>query len=284
MKTSRIKFAILGNPIAHSLSPAMHNAAFKHLKLPYTYSKIKIASAQLKAFFKKLKHSNFQGLNITVPHKEAILPFIDSLSPPAKLIGAVNTLLIQDGQIQGYNTDGQGYVESLKKEKRWNPRNKKIVILGAGGAARAILVALCLAGAKKISIANRNALKAARFAQEFQKKFKKTKINSLPLQKENLRKVFEETELLLNTTSGGMHGNKLPPLPLETLPKNCLVSDIVYRPPLTPLLKKAKRLKLKTHAGLGMLLYQGALSFELWTGKKAPLKIMRRALKKALFL
>lgn len=282
MKKSSKKFGIIGNPVEHSLSPAMHQAAYQQLKLPYTYTKTKLAHSQLKSFFKKLKTSDYAGLNVTVPFKESVLPFVNVISPEAKLIGAVNTLFIKDGKTFGFNTDGRGYLESLLREKKWEAKNKRIVILGAGGAARGILAALCMAGAKKVTLTNRTYLKAEALAREFQNKFKKTKIAVAELESKILEPIFQKTDLLVNTSSAGMTGNDFPSLPLEKLPKKALVSDIVYRPVNTPLLKAAKKLRLKTHAGLGMLLYQGALAFEIWTQHKAPIRVMKKALIKNL--
>lgn len=278
----KVKYAILGDPVSHSLSPAMQNAAFKKLKLNCKYEKIRLPLTQMKSFFKKVLNSNYQGFNVTIPHKENVLPYVDVLSLEAKLIGAVNTLHIQEGKIFGYNTDGAGYVHSLLHEKKWAARNKKIVILGSGGAARGIAVALSLAGAKEIIFANRTLAKAKKLAQEFRRKLKKTKWNFSSLDYNELRKIFPKADLLVNTTSGGMENNTLAPLPLGSLPSRALVSDIVYRPAKTPLLKAAQKLKLKIHAGLGMLLHQGALAFEIWTGKPAPLSTMRQALNRIL--
>lgn len=282
MKQSPSYFAIIGDPVSHSLSPAMHNAAFKSLKLPYAYGKIALAKRQLPSFFKGFAESGLLGINVTVPHKENVLKYLDRLSPEARLIGAVNTVQLSKGKLIGHNTDGAGYVKSLWSESKWKPSGKKIVILGAGGAARGIVTALSLAGAKEIIIANRTPKKASRLAQELRVKLKETKWLACSLEEADLLEAFERADLLVNTSSGGMQGNALPPLPLQALPKKALVADIVYRPAQTPLLKAAKAKKLKTQGGLGMLLHQGALAFEIWTGKKAPLAAMKRALNRAL--
>ncbi len=280
MRKIKTQFTIIGNPVKHSLSPAMHNAAFKKLKLPYQYHKTKLTPSQLESFFSKLKNSDYAGLNITIPYKEAVIPFLDQLSAEAELIGAVNTIQAKDNKLIGYNTDGAGYLQSLLKEKKWKTKNKKIVLLGAGGAARGILVALCLGGAQEVIIVNRREEKTKRLLQEFKKKFPKVKMLAGSLQK--LPHHFRNTDIFINTTSGGMKGNELPTLPLDALPRKAIVSDIVYKPRRTKLLKHAQKLKLKTHEGLGMLLYQGALAFEIWTGEKAPLQVMKKVLQKNL--
>ena len=278
MKKNQTHFGIIGFPVSHSLSPFMHNAAFKKLEIPSRYSKFEVSPKQLKSFFKKIPSNSLKGLNVTVPHKEAVIPYLDKLSPEAKLIAAVNTIRIEKNKLHGYNTDGAGYLESLRREKKWKARGKNIVLLGAGGAARGILVALALAGAKQITIANRSSEKAKILAQEFRKKFKKVRFETCGLSPENLTLPFSKADLLVNTTSAGMKGVPFPQLPLKFIPKKALVSDIVYRPLLTPLLKEAKKHRLKTHGGLGMLLHQGALAFEIWTGRKAPIAVMKKAL------
>ncbi len=278
MKKNTSQFTIIGNPVKHSLSPVMHNAAFKKLKLPYQYHKTKLLPSQLKNFFSKLKDLNYKGINVTVPYKEDVIPFLDQLSPEAKLIGAVNTLHLKNNKLIGYNTDGAGYLQSLLKEKKWKAKNKKIVLLGAGGAARGILAALCFAKAREIIIVNRGEDKAKKLAVEFKRKFPKVKIHVGQIS--DLPIYFKNTDLFVNTTSGGMKGNKLPDIPLASLPRKAIVSDIVYKPRQTKLLRKAHQLNLKTHEGLGMLLHQGALAFEIWTGRRAPISVMKKSLQK----
>lgn len=280
--SAKKKIAIIGNPVSHSLSPRMQNAALKALKLPYRYSKIELSETELESFFKQLKKNNFLGLNITIPFKEKALRFVDRLSNEAKLIGAINTVVIDSNGMKGFNTDGEGYCHSLIQETKFNPKNKNIVFIGAGGAARAILVSLCHKKIKKLTIFNRTQSKARKLCQEFKKKFPKVKFDDESLEDKSLKAAFLTTDLLINTSSAGLKGKDSLKLPLELLPKKAIVSDIVYRPRQTALLKSAKKLKLKTHEGIGMLLYQGALAFQLWTKKRAPLPIMKKELLKVL--
>lgn len=277
MKSKLKILGIIGDPIAHSLSPVMQNAALAHLKLPYLYMPYQVKPEFLENFFKNLRSHKIVGLNVTVPHKQAVLPYLDSLTQEARTIGAVNTIKIVGKKLKGHNTDGAGYVASLSGEAGFDPQGKQVILLGAGGAARAIAAALGAAKAREILIINRTVKKAFDLASDMGKKFPQTAFSVASFERMEPT-YWPTTDLLINASSIGMKARKGPPLLLSRLPARALVSDIVYSPVETPLLKAAKRLKLKTHPGWGMLLYQGALSFEFWTGKKAPVKIMRRAL------
>ncbi len=288
MKTSKkrknvesLVFGIIGDPINHSLSPAMHNAALQKLGLAQAYLPFRIRPQGLKAFLKNTPVRGLTGFNVTIPHKEAIIPFLASLTREAKLIGAVNTVRRRKGRWEGDNTDGRGYLASLSADTGFSPRGKRIVILGAGGAARAVTYALAKKRPKSIVIMNRTEERARTLAQEFSGKFR-THFTALPLEKEACCWVFPDADLVVNTTSIGMKGTRFDELDLKALPKTAIVSDLVYRPLKTPLLKQAERLKLKTHTGLGMLLHQGALAFEWLTGRRAPLAVMKKALLDAL--
>lgn len=274
---------VIGDPISHSLSPIMHNSALAHLKLPYLYMPFQVKPKALKSFFRSLKKRNISGLNVTIPHKQAVIPCMTKLSKEARLIGAVNTVVIGPIgpigpiKLKGYNTDCLGYLESLKKEAKFSIKGKRVILLGAGGAARAIGVGLGLQKAECVLIADIIPKLAFDLMSELRKKFPKTIFGACTLKTMDID-YWSTVDLLINATPMGMKGKKLLPLPLNKLPKKTLVSDIVYTPLNTPLLKKAKRLGLKTHAGWGMFLYQGVLAFELFTGRRAPVKVMRKAL------
>lgn len=272
---------VIGDPISHSLSPIMHNSALAHLKLPFLYMPFQVKPKALKSFFCSLKNRNISGLNVTIPHKQGVIPFMTGLSKEAKLIGAVNTIVIRPTKLIGYNTDCLGYLESLKREAKFNVKGKRVILLGAGGAARAICAGLGLQKAKCVLIADIIPELAFDLMSEARKKFPKTIFGACTLKTMDIN-YWSTADLLINATPMGMKGKKLLPLPLNKLPKKTLVSDIVYTPVNTPLLKKAKRLGLKTHAGWGMFLYQGVLAFELFTRHRAPVKVMRKALLKAL--
>lgn len=274
---------IFGDPIGHTLSPAMQNAAFERLGLDMAYVPFHVKAdgdGDLKKAVEALRAMNFSGVNVTIPHKESVMKYLDEADDCAQEIGAVNTVVNRDGRLFGFNTDGPGYLKSLKEETGFSPKGKNAIILGAGGAARSIVHAFVKGGAKKMVIANRTVERAEALAREFSSR--NIKIEAASLDKEALERYAPETDLLVNTTSLGMMGRGDLNLPFGELPKYAVVSDIVYRPLMTELLKAAKRYRLKTHGGLGMLIHQGAIGFELWTGKKAPIEVMRKAALKAL--
>lgn len=268
---------IFGRPISHTLSPAMHNAVIKALGLDMVYLPFEVKPSNLRGAVKGIKGLGMVGVNITTPHKEAAIKFLDEISEDVKLIGAVNTIVNKDGKLIGHNTDGYGYIASLKEELGFNPKGKKMVILGAGGAARGIIIALSAKKPKSITVANRTLSRAISLIKTFKGKFSGTDFQAIGLDGENLRAYFEDTNLLINTTSVGMKKNEALKIPLDALPKRTIVSDIIYNPLETALLKKAAKLGLAAHSGLGMLIHQGALSFKLWTGIDAPIDIMRKA-------
>lgn len=273
---------IFGYPISHTLSPAMHNAVIKALGLDMVYLPFEVKPSNLKEAINGIKNLGIIGVNITIPHKEAVIRFLDDISEEARLVGAVNTIVNKDRKLVGHNTDGSGYIASLKEELGFNPKSKRIIIIGAGGAARGILVALAIKKPKAITVANRTLSRAVSLIKTFKEKFSDTRFEAIGIDDKMLKMSFNSADLLVNTTSVGMKQSKALKIPLETLPKVAIVSDIIYNPLETLLLKKAKKLGLTTHGGLGMLVHQGARSFKLWTGMDAPINVMRKAALKAL--
>ena len=273
---------IFGYPIRHTISPVMHNAVIKALGLDMIYLPFGIKPSNLKDAVNGIKGFGMLGVNITIPHKEAVMKLLDDISEEARLIGAVNTIVNKDSRLIGHNTDAYGYIESIKWDCKFNPKDKRIIILGAGGAARAVSAALAKGGAKKIVIANRTLSRADSHIKTFKRKFPDTKFEAIGLDEYILRTYFQDINLLVNTTSVGMEKNEVLGIPLEALPKTAIVSDIIYNPLQTLLLKKADKLGLAAHGGLSMLIRQGAKSFKLWTGIDAPVNIMRNAALKAL--
>lgn len=276
-RTKIHKLAVIGDPVSHSLSPAMHNAALRKRGAPYRYEALRVAPEKLEAFMKG-KARTLAGFNVTVPHKEAVLPHLKRLAYEAELIGAVNTVVNRNGELVGFNTDGAGYLMSLHVDKKFDPRGKRVVILGAGGAARALAVVLSLAQARSVTVANRTLKRAEQLARELAFRLPKSKLLACPLEGKALESALKDCDLLVNTTRVGLGGTSFEDFPWEKLPRRVLVSDIVYTPRMTPFLKAAKRRGHPIHTGEGMLVFQGALAFEIWTGLKPDVRLMRREL------
>jgi shikimate dehydrogenase len=276
---------LLAHPAGHSLSPAMHNAAFKYLSIDGRYEAVDVTHEHLAELVQGLRDPDVYGANVTIPHKLAVMPMMDRLSKAAKTIGAVNTIVNQNGELVGHNTDAAGFLQGLEDERVYL-RKKVAVMLGAGGAARAIAYALLNSGVAKLWVYNRTPERAAELVKEF------AKVGSAAvLKQEELPFIIRQAEILVNTTSVGMEhsdaksGNKLPnesPLPEGLLPKQGFVCDISDRPAKTKLLHDAREANLKIQNGLPMLVHQGAEAFRLWTGQEPPPQVMMEAAKNAL--
>lgn len=282
--------ALFGHPVKHSFSPVMHNTAFTYLGLNYVYTAFDVLPANLEAAVKAIKVLNLAGVNLTIPHKEKALSFLDCLDQTAELTGAVNTVVNREGELAGYNTDGPGFIRSLKEDCSFNAENKAVLLVGAGGAARAVGMQLALAGASVIGILNRSSERATSLARSIQNSTG-TQTVVLPWPGEErpdgdreLAHFFENAELVVNCTPVGMHGmpGQLPPLPYHLARPGQVACDLVYNPPETPFMEKFRQRGCTTASGMGMLLHQGALAFELWTGQRAPLDVMRNALQKCI--
>lgn len=266
--------ALIGDPVEHTMSPAMHNAAFQQMGLDYLYITFRVSQEQLPQAVAGLKALNVAGFNVTIPHKVAVIPLLDSIDPLAEKIGAVNTVVNNDGELRGYNTDAEGFLRALQ-EHGISPQGKNIVILGAGGAARAIAYILAEKGAR-LTILNRHQELdwAENIAQlilvELHRDVKVFELG-------NIAAVLPGANLLVNATSVGMSpAADASPVPAGLLDKVPAVFDIVYNPLKTKLLKQAAAAGAKTISGIDMLAWQGALAFEKWTGKTAPLDLMRQ--------
>jgi len=272
---------IFGHPVTHSLSPVMHNCAFSKMNLDYVYVPFSVHPDNLETAVNGARAMGLRGLNITVPHKEAIIPFLDEVSEEASLLGAVNTVDIRDGRLIGYNTDGLGFIRSIKEALGCSPKGKKVGILGAGGAARGVGISLALAGAMEITFFNRTEERAKKLADEIQKKTSASSegFSLKPIFLKNLKTV----DILINGTSLGMKENDHKVLASEWFPKSGVVVDMVYNPPTTPFLQTAEAIGLKYINGMGMLVHQGALAFEIWTGEEAPVGSMQSILAKVIY-
>lgn len=274
---------LIGYPLGHSVSPAMHNCAFTELGLDYEYVPFEIESRDLPEAVKGLRALHVAGFNVTVPYKEKIIPLLDETTKLARIIGAVNTVHNQGGKLVGYNTDGAGFIDSLKEDAGFDPKNKNVVVLGAGGASRAVCVMLAENKIKAITIADLVAEKAKDLAA-FVSAYFGVKCTAATIKDPNLAKALIKADLLVNCTPIGMRPkSEASPLPKNIkLTKKTLVYDLVYNPQNTKLIKEATALGCQTCSGLGMLVRQGAAAFTIWTGEEAPVDIMAKAAEQAL--
>lgn len=271
---------IFGYPIEHTFSPLMHNAAFSALGLDYCYMPFEVQPEDLKSAVESIRALNIRGVNITVPHKEAVIKYLDELSKEAKLIGAVNTIENRGGKLIGHNTDARGFIKSLLEDAKIRVEGKRILLLGAGGAGKGVAVSCALEGASEIIIANRTIKRAEELAKYLSMHFKKTRFSAIPLEIERhkISNAVVKTDILINATSLGLKGKGLLPISQKDLHRELVIYDLIYNPQITPLLKIAKRAGVKKAVnGLGMLIYQGALAFQIWTGKKPPVDVMKKA-------
>jgi shikimate dehydrogenase len=276
---------LIGFPLGHSVSPAMQNAAFKLLGLNFEYLPFEVAPDDLAEALNGLRAMHFAGFNVTIPHKETIIPLLDEVTDLSRVIGAVNTVVNQEGKLVGYNTDGAGFMESLKEDAKYDPKGERVVVLGAGGASRAVSVMLAENGAQSITLADIKEEKARQLSEYIRSYFGIDCSFASPESKD-LQRAIDKAHILINTTPIGMHPN-IDQSPLSEklrLRSKLLVYDLVYNPSQTKLLKQAKEEGCRTCSGLGMLVRQGALGFTLWTGEEAPLEAMHKAAKKALKL
>ncbi len=271
---------IFGQPIAHTRSPALHNAAFRALGLPYVYLPFSVPPAALGKATAGIRALNLVGVNVTVPHKEKILRYLDELSPAASLYRAVNTVINRHGSLYGENTDGQGFLRSLAERKR-SVQDRDIVLIGAGGAARAVLVALIQAGSAQITIANRTQAHAKKLIRAYQS-LGPTRLVSASLEALQDPARMKRAALVVNGIPLGLHNDTFPALDYGATPRGCLFYDLVYGPQPTVFLQRAHHAQRPTLDGRRMLLHQGALAFELWTGHPAPLRVMSSALARSL--
>lgn len=266
---------LIGDPVEHSMSPAMHNAAFREVGLDYLYLAFRVKKEELGKAIDGMRALNIKGLNVTIPHKVAVLPFLDKLDDLAEKIGAVNTIINNDGVLTGYNTDASGFLQTLLA-RGIEPKGKKVVILGAGGASRAVSFVLAVRGAT-LTILNRQL--ELDWAEELARRISQVfnrEVTALALSRENLAGVLGNADILVNTTSLGMSPNtEATPLDSDLLRSGLVVFDIVYNPIKTRLLRDAEMAGAETIGGIDMLVWQGALAFEMWTGRKAPVELMK---------
>ncbi|MCW5890089.1 MAG: shikimate dehydrogenase [bacterium] len=270
-------FGVLGDPVDHSLSPAMHNAAFAARGLPHCYLRFRVAPEQLPDALDEARRLGVPGLNLTVPLKETVLPLCDALTAAARRAGAVNTLTLRRGRIAGDNTDGRGFVRALPRGLRL--RGSRVVVIGAGGSARAVGAALVDAGCARLTIANRTPSRGAALAERLAALGDAT-IAAVGLGGLETRAILGDAALVVNTTPGGLTGETVAVRHALT-PRSCVFVDLVYGPRPSRWLRAAAKAGRRTQDGAGMLLHQGALAFAGWTGGPAPVAAMALALRSA---
>jgi shikimate dehydrogenase len=273
-------YGVIGDPIAHSLSPTMQNAAFEALKLDAVFLAFKVAPAQVENALRGMRALGICGLNVTMPNKNSVISFLDEVDETAKFLGSVNTILNDEGKLRGFSTDGSGAHHALE-QNGVTLAGKKLVLLGAGGAAKAIAFTLSKE-VEELILLNRTPAKTDALAEAINQKFHK-KVTAGPLSPNAIKKSLQTADILINATSVGMHPRSSESLVKpEWLKPSLTVMDIVYNPLETKLVKDAKAAGARVISGVEMLIYQGAESFEVWTGKPAPVEVMRKAVLKQL--
>ncbi|MEK7474520.1 MAG: shikimate dehydrogenase [Candidatus Coatesbacteria bacterium] len=276
------RVAVFGDPVAHSLSPAMHNAAFRATGLAWRYDKLRVPRSRLRAALRRARRKGWRGVNLTIPLKEAALPLMDRLTPEARRAGAVNTVTFEDGRMEGHSTDGEGFLRALRDAWGFRPLGGRVIVLGAGGAARSVSVALAAAGARSIVIVNRHPARARVLSRALTRAVARTAVRAVAWPApEAWGRMLRCADLLVNATSVGLHGGPSP-VPAGAIPRRLRVADLVYNPACTALVREARARGVPAVNGAGMLVHQGALAFERWTGRCAPVRIMHRALAAAL--
>lgn len=280
---------LIGYPLKHSISPDFQQAALDCFGLDIRYQAWEARAPDLASVIDRLRQPQNLGANITVPHKEKVMSLIDEIDEFAGVIGAVNTIVSQAGRLAGHNTDGPGFLKALRGDAGFEPHDKKVMVLGAGGAARAVSFMLLSQKARSLIIANRSVQKAETLAnalaEQSEKNDLKTQITTVVWPGPDVKKEISGCQLIVNCTTVGMKhssGEGQSPLVQADIPRGALVYDLVYNPAQTPLLRAAEAAGARTLGGLPMLVYQGAASFELWTGREAPIDIMLAAADKAL--
>lgn len=276
---SKFDYLVIGDPVAHSRSPQMQNAAFEALGMGRPYGKLRVDPAEIGEFV-AFARKNLKGVNLTVPHKQVVIPFVDELSPKAEICQSVNTLKICNGKVSGFSTDGAGISGAVKENFGIDLKDLKIVMLGAGGAATAIAFEAVWQKCASLTIANRTIGKAGSLVRQISERVPESSVDAIALSdRDRLAALLEKADLLIQATSLGLHDEDPAPMDLGLLEINPVlrVFDAIYRP--TPLLKRAAELGLPAADGSEMLIFQGAASFEIWTGQTAPVAAMRRGFK-----
>lgn len=269
--SNTLLFGVIGNPIRHSKSPIMMNRAFRETGINGVYTAFHVTADRIADFAAGVRAMGIRGVNVTIPHKLDIMSVLDEIDASAQAIGAVNTIVNEEGRLIGYNTDGIGYVRSLKEEAERELAGKRIVVIGAGGASRGIVYALANERPARITISNRSLERAQELADSLQ-----GAADIIAITHDELQAACQEADIVINTTSVGMFPNTgETPVNASWLKQDAVASDLIYNPLKTKFLLEAEQRGCRIHGGLGMFIYQGAYAFEYWTGQPAPAAAMR---------
>ena len=273
---------LFGHPVHHTFSPAMHNAAFEALGLDYVYVPFEVRPEDLEGAVRSLISLGIVGVNVTIPHKEKVIPFLDEVSPEAELIGSVNTIQVKDLRRMGYNTDAFGFETSLREGLGMELRSRRIFVMGAAGASRAVCFQAALSGAEEIVIADIEAGRAEALCRAVAEKFPSCGVETCPAEASAIQKVLAGKDLFVNATPIGMKPGDPAVIQAGWLSPDTSVFDLIYNPEETRLLRETGDRGLKTMNGTGMLVYQGARAFEIFTGRKPPVETMLQVFKRKL--
>ncbi|HOK79303.1 MAG TPA: shikimate dehydrogenase [bacterium] len=268
---------VFGYPVRHSLSPVFQNAAFQYMNLNWVYIPFEVSPHNLKDAVKSVRIFSFKGVNITIPHKKEVVEYLDVLDEEVKLLGVANTIVNKNGCLTGYSTDGEGFLRSLKEDGNFICEKKIVFLFGAGGSSFAITGALVRAGISELKICNRTIEKAVILKEHIRKCFNFENVEIVPFEKRNDSGIWKNIDLIVNTTSVGMKDDDVVLVDEKNLKENMFVYDIVYNRE-TSLITSAKKKNVKCLDGLSMLVFQGAVSFTLWTGLDAPVSVMKESL------
>ena len=280
-----IRLGVLGDPVAHSLSPQMQNAALKACKIDMQYARFQISPDELRSALDLIRELNFVGVNLTTPHKIAASKLMDEIDDNVRRIGAINTVKIDNAKLRGYNTDGKGFARAVRQEFAVDLRDLRVMILGAGGAARATALQCARENCERLVIANRTFAAAQKLAEELREYFAGPRVlgpvprlQAIPWEEAAIRFQIAHLDLIVNATPLGLNRSDPSPIPARLLAPHLMVYDTVYREGRTPFVSAAIEVGARAANGLAMLLHQGALAFEIWFEREAPIEAMREAL------
>jgi len=283
-----IRLGVFGDPVEHSLSPQMQNAALKHCKIDMQYARFHILPDELQQAVGLIHKLEFVGINLTIPHKISVLELLEAAEDNVKRIGAVNVVKVEGGKLRGFNTDGRGFARAIREEFSVDLRDLRVMILGAGGAARAIALQCAKENCERLVITNRSIEKAQKLADELRDFFAGPKVlgpvarlQAIPLEEAAIRFQIGNVDLVVNATPIGLNRGDPSPIPARLLAPHVMVYDTIYSAERTPFVSAAIEAGARATNGLSMLLHQGALAFEIWFQREAPLEVMRRALGKS---